>query len=72
MQSFYGEVEDRIQAAQTFSTTYSTQLQTEIGNIQDADIPTAVIQLTQANTTEEAALQMEAKMPQSTLFDYLG
>jgi flagellar hook-associated protein 3 FlgL len=72
MQSFYGEVEVRIQAAQTFSNTYSTQLQTEIGNIQDADIPTAVMQLTQANTAEEAALQMEAKMPQSTLFNYLG
>ncbi|HTX35615.1 MAG TPA: flagellin [Bryobacteraceae bacterium] len=72
MQSFYGEVEDRVQSAQTFANTYGTQLQTEISNIQDADIPTAVMEMTQASTAEEAALQMEAKMPQSTLFDYLG
>jgi flagellar hook-associated protein 3 FlgL len=72
MQSFYGEVEDRIQAAQTFSNTYGTQLQTEIGNLQDADMPTAVMEMTQASISEQAALQMEAKMPQSTLFDYLG
>ncbi len=72
MQSFYGEVEDRVQSAQTFVNSYGTQLQTEISNIQDADIPTAVMEMTQASTAEEASLQMEAKMPQSTLFDYLG
>ena len=72
MQSFYGEVEDRIQAGQTFANSYATQLQTEISNIQDADIPTAIMQMTQAGIAEEAALQMEAKMPQTTLFNYLG
>ena len=72
MQSFYGEVEDQIQTAQTFANTYATQLQTEIGNIQDADLPTAITEMTQASVAEQAALQMQAKMPQSTLFDYLG
>ena len=72
MQSFYGGVEDQIQSAQTFGSTYSTQLQSQISNIQDADIPTAIEEMTQANISQEAALQMQAKMPQSTLFDYLG
>jgi flagellar hook-associated protein 3 FlgL len=72
MQSFYGEVEDRIQAGQTFANSYNTQLETEIGNTQDADIPTAIMQMTQANISEQAALQMEAKIPQTTLFNYLG
>jgi flagellar hook-associated protein 3 FlgL len=72
MQAFYGEVEDRVQAGQTFANSYATQLQTEIGNAQDADIPTAIMEMTQANTTEEAALQMEAKLPQTSLFNYLG
>ncbi len=72
MQSFYGEVENRIQAGQTFSNSYDTQLTTEIGNAQDADIPTAIMEMTQANISEEAALQMEAKLPQTTLFNYLG
>lgn len=72
MQSFYGEVETRIQNAQTFSNNYNTQLQTQISGIQDADIPTAVMQMTQASTAEQAAFEMEGKMPHSTLFDYLG
>ena len=72
MQSFYGEVEDRIDAGQTFANNYATQLQTEIGNVQDADIPTAVMQMTQSNIAEQAALAMEGKMPHNSLFDYLG
>ncbi len=48
------------------------QLQTELSNIQDADAPTAIMELTQANTQLQAAFQMQAKMPHSTLFDYLG
>jgi len=72
MQSFYGEVEVRIQAGQTFIGGYSTRLQTQIGNIQDADIASAVMVMTQASTAEQAALQMQAKMPRTTLFNYMG
>jgi len=71
-QAFYGTVENRIQDAVSFSQSYDTQLQTELSNIQDADIPTAVMNLTQGNTQLQAAFQMQAKMPHSTLFDYLG
>lgn len=72
MQSFYAEVETRIQDAQTFSNSYNTELQTQISGIEDADIPTAVMEMTQASTAEEAAFEVEGKMPHSTLFDYLG
>jgi len=72
MQSFYGEVEDRIQAGQTFVNNYATQLQTEISNVQDADVPAAIMETTQANTAEEASLAMEAKLPHTSLFNYLG
>jgi flagellar hook-associated protein 3 FlgL len=72
MQAFYGEVETRVQDAQTFANSYATQLQTQISGKEDADIPTAVMVLTQAGVAQQAALQMEAKMPHSTLFDYLG
>lgn len=72
VQAFYGAVEDRIQAAANFATSYSTQLQSEISSIQDADIPSAALQLTQANTQLEAAFEMEGKMPHQTLFDFLG
>ena len=72
MQAFYGTVEDRIQSANNFAGNYATQLQSEIGNIQDADIPSAALELTQANTQLEAAFEMEGKMPHQTLFDFLG
>ena len=72
MQAFYGTVEDRIQDADTFAGSYSTQLQSEISGIQDADIPSAALQMTQANTQLEAAFQMEGNMPRQTLFDFLG
>jgi flagellin-like hook-associated protein FlgL len=47
-------------------------LQTEISNIQDADIPTAATELTQANTQLQAAMEMEGQLPHSSLFNYLG
>lgn len=72
IQSFYGTVETRIQNATAFASRYDAQLQTEISSKEDADIPSATLQLTQASTQLQAALMMQAKMPKTTLFDYLG
>jgi len=71
-EAFYGNVEDQINNANTFASQYSTQLQTEIGNIQDADVAQAATQLTQENTALQAAFQAEGKMPTTSLFNYLG
>jgi len=71
MQSFYGGVEDRIQSATTFSNSRSTELQTEVGGIQDADVTSDAMLLTQANTQLQAAFSAEAQAPKSTLFNYL-
>jgi flagellar hook-associated protein 3 FlgL len=72
MQEFYGSVEDRIQTAQNFASNQNTQLQTQISNIQDADVTSASLQLSTANTELEAAYEVQAKMPQTSLFNYLG
>jgi flagellar hook-associated protein 3 FlgL len=72
MDAFYGTVENRIQDATNFATNYDTQLQTEIGNIQDANTATAATAMTQADTELQAALEMQGKMPTSTLFNYLA
>jgi len=72
MDAFYGNVQDQIQNANTFATNYNVQLQTQIGDIEDADIPTAATELTQANTQLQAAMQMEGQMPHTSLFNYLG
>lgn len=70
--AFYGNLEDQIQGATTYASSYGVQLQTEISNIQDADIPTAATELTQANTQLQAAMEMEGQLPHSSLFNYLG
>ena len=72
MQSFYGTVQTRIQDATSFATSNNTRIQTEISAKEDADIPSAALQLTQANTQLQAALTMQGKLPTSTLFSYLG
>jgi flagellar hook-associated protein 3 FlgL len=72
MQSFYGVVEDRIQAATTYSSSRDTELETQIGSIQDADVTSDAMLLSQANTQLQAAFQAEAQTPKSTLFNYLS
>jgi flagellar hook-associated protein 3 FlgL len=71
-QGFYGNVEDRIQAAQTYAANQNTQLQTQIGNIQDADVASAALQLSQYQTQLTAAFQAQAEIPTKTLFDYMN
>ena len=72
MQAFYGSVEGRIRDAGDFATRYGAQLRIEISNIEDADVTTAALVLTQANTQLQAAFEMQGKMPRQTLFDFLG
>jgi flagellar hook-associated protein 3 FlgL len=72
MQAFYGTVEDQIQDANNFSSGYDTQLQTEIGQTQDADVTAAATELTQANTALQAAYQAQGEMPKTSLFQFLG
>jgi flagellar hook-associated protein 3 FlgL len=72
MQSFYGNLENQIQYANTYASNYNVQLQTEISNIQDADIPAAASELTQANTQLQAAMEMEGQKPHQSLFSFLG
>jgi len=69
--AFYGNVQDRIQNATTFAGNYNVQLQTQLSQLQDADIASASLELTEGTTAMQAAFAGEAKIPQTTLFDYL-
>ena len=71
-ESFYGNLQDTIQNANTYASQYNVQLQTQISDIQDADITSAALELTQGNTQLQAAMQMQGQMPHSSLFNYLG
>lgn len=71
-QSFYGNLENRIQNADSFSANYDTQIQTQISQIQDADVVKEAMVITQSNTELQAAFETQAKMPTQSLFNYLG
>ncbi|HEY7333798.1 MAG TPA: hypothetical protein VH639_02865 [Bryobacteraceae bacterium] len=69
--AFYGNVQDNIAQATDDGQALQTQLQTQISNLQDADVTSSITELTQAQTQEQAALQSEALIPRTTLFDFL-
>jgi flagellar hook-associated protein 3 FlgL len=71
-QAFYGTVENRIANATDYSSNYDVQLKTELSQKEDADITTAALSITQGNTQLQAAFAMQAKMPHTTLFDFMG
>jgi len=71
-QGFYGGVLSRIQDAVNFGQSYDVQLKTELGQKVDTDVLAAALALTQGNTQLQAAFQMQAKMPRTSLFDFLG
>jgi len=70
--AFYGTTQDHLNDATTLGQQMTTNLQTQIANIQDADLTSSILELTQAQTQEQAAMQSEAQVPRSTLFDYLS
>lgn len=71
-QAFYGAVENRIREALNFSGRYETQIQTEIGQKEDADVVAASLELNQGTVSLQAAFQMEGRVPRTTLFDFLS
>jgi flagellar hook-associated protein 3 FlgL len=71
-EAFYGNVQRRIADADAYARSYDIQVQTEISQKEDADTLAAALELTQANTQLQATMQMRAKLPTTSLFDYLG
>jgi flagellar hook-associated protein 3 FlgL len=68
---FYGEAQNRIDSAINLAKKFEVQDQTKLSSLQDADIPTVAIQMTQDNTALNAAMSARAKRPNTSLFDYL-
>ena len=70
-QTFYGNSVDRLNNAQAFLTQEQTQLTEAQSNTLDANMATAVTNLTQAETTRQALVEAGAQVSQVNLFDYL-
>jgi flagellar hook-associated protein 3 FlgL len=69
--SFYGAVQDRVSTALDLAKKFETQGQADLSNQQDTDIAAEALQITQDNTHLNAALASAAKLPTTSLFDYL-
>jgi flagellar hook-associated protein 3 FlgL len=71
--AFYGEAENQVTNATSLAQKFLTQTQSTLGQVQDADVPSIALALTQAQTQQQAALSVEAKIQQMpTLFSLLG
>lgn len=71
--AFYGTAENRVADANQLAQKFLVQEQGDLGDVQNADVPTAALQLTRAQTQQQAALAVEAKIQQQpNLFSMLG
>ncbi len=68
----YGNAQNKIAAATDFGKNLRVQLATQLSSMEDADLTEAILEMTQAQTQQQAALESRARLPRSTLFDYLG
>ena len=70
-QTFYGNSVDRLNNAKTFLTQEQMQLTENVSSVLDVDMPTAITNLSQTVTTQQALLAAAGKITQHNLFDYL-
>lgn len=70
-QVFYGIAQDRVASATATAQIQNLSLTSQIAAIRDADLTQAAIELTQGQTQQAAAYSAQAKLPKTSLFDYL-
>lgn len=70
--SFYGTVQNKVTEATGVASNRDLQLKSHLSSLQDADLTSAIVELTQAQAQQSAALQVRAKTPPRSLFDFLG
>ncbi len=68
----YGTMQTRISEAVDFARKLETRQRVELSSIEDADATQAVLDLDASRLHRETALSARARMPQGSLFDYIG
>ena len=66
-----GGIQSRIQASQTEQTSQTTNLQTDMASVVNADLPTTITQLDQVQTAYQAALQSAVSTMQLSILNYI-
>lgn len=69
--AYYGSVQNKVADAASFGNQLELQLKTHLSSLEDADLTEAILEFSQAQLQQNAALQAQAKMPRTSLFDYL-
>jgi flagellar hook-associated protein 3 FlgL len=70
--AFYGAVQNRITNALDVAQKFQLQSQTALSNKRDTDVAAAATELTQEQLSEQAAMQAQASIPRTSLFDILS
>lgn len=69
----YGVSETKISDSLDLAQMFQTQDQSQLSNLQDADVPTVAVQLNQEQVQEQAALSVESTLLQNkNLFSYIA
>jgi flagellar hook-associated protein 3 FlgL len=68
---FYGAAENNVSSALSLAQKFQTQDQTELNGLTSADTASLAVQVSQDSTALDAAMEAQAHIPTSSLFDYL-
>ncbi len=71
-QTFYGTVQDRLASSTSTAQSLDISLQTQIGDIRNADLTEASLEFNRSNTELQASLAAKGKSQLRSLFDYLA
>jgi flagellar hook-associated protein 3 FlgL len=69
---YYGVAYNQVTEAINVSSDLKTQYTSALSDLRDADVTAAALELTQTTTQLETAMSSKAKMPTTSLFNYLG
>ncbi len=70
--AFYGVAQNRVDEATSFASKLELRQREQLSMVQDTDIVSAAIELSQALNQREASLTARARMKNESLFNYLG
>jgi flagellar hook-associated protein 3 FlgL len=68
---FYGMAQNRLSDATTAASGQDALLQSHLSSIQDADVTASILELQDAQFQRQATLSARAKVPPTSLFDYI-
>jgi flagellar hook-associated protein 3 FlgL len=70
--AYYGGVQDQVANATDVAQKFQLQYQTSLNSLTNTDMATAATDLTQEQTSLQAAMQAEASMPRTSLFSFIS